>query len=125
MSIDQVCSRGRGQRGGAVEGVGVLGRPAGDPLLLEPVERGLLGYDRARRGDSRVRGRDLGRHAPHPRKRRQRDSARAGERRARSIREASVDALRVLLNVIWLVLQGWILALAYLLAGLDRLPARS
>jgi uncharacterized membrane protein YccF (DUF307 family) len=28
-----------------------------------------------------------------------------------------VDALRVLLNVIWLVLQGWILALAYLLAG--------
>ena len=29
-----------------------------------------------------------------------------------------MDALRVLLNVIWLVLQGWILALAYLLAGL-------
>jgi len=29
-----------------------------------------------------------------------------------------VDALRVLLNVVWLVLQGWILALAYLLAGL-------
>ncbi|HEV7210259.1 MAG TPA: YccF domain-containing protein [Blastococcus sp.] len=34
------------------------------------------------------------------------------------MREASVDALRVLLNVVWLVLQGWILALAYLLAGL-------
>jgi len=29
-----------------------------------------------------------------------------------------VDALRVLLNVVWLVLQGWILALAYALAGL-------
>ena len=29
-----------------------------------------------------------------------------------------MDALRVLLNVVWLVLQGWILALAYLLAGL-------
>jgi uncharacterized membrane protein YccF (DUF307 family) len=29
-----------------------------------------------------------------------------------------VDAVRVLLNVVWLVLQGWILALAYLLAGL-------
>ena len=28
-----------------------------------------------------------------------------------------MDALRLLLNVIWLVLQGWILALAYLLAG--------
>ncbi|MGZ4551020.1 MAG: YccF domain-containing protein [Blastococcus sp.] len=28
-----------------------------------------------------------------------------------------MDALRVLLNVVWLVLQGWILALAYLLAG--------
>src|SRR3954451_16474725 len=39
------------------------------------------------------------------------------ERRARSARETPVDAMRVLLNVIWLVLQGWILALAYLLAG--------
>src|SRR3954470_19609810 len=39
------------------------------------------------------------------------------ERRARRTRETSVDAMRVLLNVIWLVLQGWILALAYLLAG--------
>ena len=29
-----------------------------------------------------------------------------------------MDALRVLLNVVWLVLQGWILALAYALAGL-------
>ena len=29
-----------------------------------------------------------------------------------------MDALRVLLNVVWLVLQGWLLALAYLLAGL-------
>jgi uncharacterized membrane protein YccF (DUF307 family) len=29
-----------------------------------------------------------------------------------------VDALRVLLNVVWLVLHGWLLALAYLLAGL-------
>ena len=29
-----------------------------------------------------------------------------------------MDALRVLLNVVWLVLQGWILALAYVLAGL-------
>ena len=28
-----------------------------------------------------------------------------------------MDTLRLLLNVIWLVLQGWILALAYLLAG--------
>jgi uncharacterized membrane protein YccF (DUF307 family) len=28
-----------------------------------------------------------------------------------------VDALRLLLNLIWLVLQGWILALAYLVAG--------
>ena len=28
-----------------------------------------------------------------------------------------MDALRVLLNVVWLVLQGWILALAYLVAG--------
>ena len=28
-----------------------------------------------------------------------------------------MDALRLLLNLIWLVLQGWILALAYLLAG--------
>ena len=29
-----------------------------------------------------------------------------------------MDALRVLLNVVWLVLHGWLLALAYLLAGL-------
>ena len=29
-----------------------------------------------------------------------------------------MDELRVLLNVVWLVLQGWILALAYALAGL-------
>jgi uncharacterized membrane protein YccF (DUF307 family) len=29
-----------------------------------------------------------------------------------------VDALRLLLNLIWLLLQGWILALAYLLAGI-------
>jgi uncharacterized membrane protein YccF (DUF307 family) len=29
-----------------------------------------------------------------------------------------MDALRVLLNVIWLVLHGWLLALAYLIAGL-------
>ena len=28
-----------------------------------------------------------------------------------------MDALRLLLNLIWLVLQGWILALAYLVAG--------
>jgi uncharacterized membrane protein YccF (DUF307 family) len=28
-----------------------------------------------------------------------------------------VDALRLLLNLIWLVVQGWILALAYLVAG--------
>jgi uncharacterized membrane protein YccF (DUF307 family) len=28
-----------------------------------------------------------------------------------------MDALRLVLNLIWLVLQGWILALAYLLAG--------
>jgi len=28
-----------------------------------------------------------------------------------------VDFLRLLLNLVWLVLQGWILALAYLLAG--------
>ena len=28
-----------------------------------------------------------------------------------------MDALRVLLNVVWLVLHGWIIALAYLLAG--------
>jgi uncharacterized membrane protein YccF (DUF307 family) len=28
-----------------------------------------------------------------------------------------MDAMRVLLNVIWLVLHGWLLALAYLLAG--------
>jgi uncharacterized membrane protein YccF (DUF307 family) len=28
-----------------------------------------------------------------------------------------VDVLRLLLNVVWLVLHGWILALAYLLAG--------
>jgi uncharacterized membrane protein YccF (DUF307 family) len=28
-----------------------------------------------------------------------------------------VDTLRLLLNVVWLVLQGWVLALAYLLAG--------
>ena len=29
-----------------------------------------------------------------------------------------MDALRVLINVVWLVLQGWILALAYALSGL-------
>jgi uncharacterized membrane protein YccF (DUF307 family) len=29
-----------------------------------------------------------------------------------------VDALRLVLNVVWLVLHGWLLALAYLLAGL-------
>jgi uncharacterized membrane protein YccF (DUF307 family) len=29
-----------------------------------------------------------------------------------------VDTVRFLLNLVWLVLQGWILALAYLLAGL-------
>lgn len=29
-----------------------------------------------------------------------------------------MDTLRLLLNLVWLVLQGWILALAYLLAGL-------
>ena len=28
-----------------------------------------------------------------------------------------MDTLRLLLNLVWLVLQGWILALAYLLAG--------
>jgi uncharacterized membrane protein YccF (DUF307 family) len=29
-----------------------------------------------------------------------------------------VDALRLILNVIWFILHGWLLALAYLLAGL-------
>jgi uncharacterized membrane protein YccF (DUF307 family) len=29
-----------------------------------------------------------------------------------------VDGVRLLLNVVWLVLHGWILALAYLLAGI-------
>ena len=29
-----------------------------------------------------------------------------------------MDALRTLLNLVWLVLQGWLLALAYALAGL-------
>ena len=29
-----------------------------------------------------------------------------------------MDALRLVLNLVWLVLQGWLLALAYLLAGL-------
>ena len=28
-----------------------------------------------------------------------------------------MDGLRLLLNLVWLVLQGWVLALAYLLAG--------
>jgi uncharacterized membrane protein YccF (DUF307 family) len=29
-----------------------------------------------------------------------------------------VDGIRLLLNIVWLVLHGWVLALAYLLAGL-------
>src|SRR4051794_3548471 len=33
-------------------------------------------------------------------------------------RESCVDGLRLLLNVVWFVLHGWLLALAYLLAGL-------
>src|SRR5690349_21891386 len=40
-----------------------------------------------------------------------------GEHRAGPVRGGGVNTLRLLLNVIWLVLQGWILALAYLLAG--------
>jgi uncharacterized membrane protein YccF (DUF307 family) len=32
--------------------------------------------------------------------------------------EEDVDALRLVLNLVWLVLHGWLLALAYLLAGL-------
>jgi uncharacterized membrane protein YccF (DUF307 family) len=32
-------------------------------------------------------------------------------------RQPLVDALRLVLNIVWLVLHGWLLALAYLLAG--------
>jgi uncharacterized membrane protein YccF (DUF307 family) len=33
------------------------------------------------------------------------------------VRDLYVDTLRTLLNLVWLVLQGWLLALAYALAG--------
>ena len=44
-------------------------------------------------------------------------SGHAGEPRAPAVRGTDVDTLRLVLNLVWLVLQGWILALAYLLAG--------
>ena len=40
-----------------------------------------------------------------------------GEPVARAVRGEDVDTLRLLLNLIWLVLHGWLLALAYALAG--------
>ena len=45
-------------------------------------------------------------------------SALGGERAPGAARQACVDVVRLLLNVVWLVLHGWILALAYLLAGI-------
>jgi uncharacterized membrane protein YccF (DUF307 family) len=40
------------------------------------------------------------------------------ERDGAAARESGVDGLRLILNAIWFVLHGWLLALAYLLAGL-------